>query len=189
MAEYRLHCFAQSGNSYKVRLLLSRLGVVYRQVEVDILKGETRTPAFLAKNPDGHVPLLELEDGRRLAESNAILVYLAEGTDYLPDEPFRRAEVLRWMFFEQNNHEPNIAILRLWLVGKSQPQPCDPAFEFLYQSDFLSPEMVWERIRLSMHNHQTSLATYLGRRLPDAQRKWLDLWLEAYRNPGRGTRR
>lgn len=78
-------------------------------------------------------------------------------------------------------------ILRLWLVGKSQPQQCDPVFEFLYQSDFLSPEMVWERIRLSMHNHQTSLAAYLGRRLPDAERKWLDRWLETYRNPGRGT--
>ena len=111
-----LYSMQLSGNSYKVRLLLSRLGVAYRQVEVDILKGETRTPAFLAKNPDGHVPLLELEDGRRLAESNAILLYLAEGTPYLPADRFERAEVLRWMFFEQHSHEPAIAAARFWLA-------------------------------------------------------------------------
>jgi glutathione S-transferase len=110
-----LYSMQLSGNAYKVRLLLARLGIVYRLVEVDILKGETRTPAFLAKNPDGHVPLLELTDGRRLAESNAILVYLAEGTPYLPDDRFARAEVLRWMFFEQHSHEPAIAAARWWL--------------------------------------------------------------------------
>jgi glutathione S-transferase len=110
-----LYSMQLSGNSYKVRLLLARLGIAYRQVEVDILRGETRTPAFLAKNPDGHVPFLELQDGRRLAESNAILVFLAEGTDYLPADPFQRAEVLRWMFFEQHSHEPAIAAARFWL--------------------------------------------------------------------------
>ena len=112
---FNLYSMQLSGNSYKVRLLLARLGVVYRQIEVDILKGETRTPAFLAKNPDGHVPLLELEDGRRLGESNAILAYLAEGTDYLPGDAFQRAEVLRWMFFEQHSHEPALAAARFWL--------------------------------------------------------------------------
>jgi glutathione S-transferase len=110
-----LYSMQLSGNAYKVRLLLARLGVRYRLVEVDILKGETRTPAFLAKNPDGHVPLLELDDGRRLAESNAILIYLAEGTPYLPDDRFARAEVLRWMFFEQHSHEPALAAARWWL--------------------------------------------------------------------------
>jgi glutathione S-transferase len=110
-----LYSMQLSGNSYKVRLLLARLGLVYRQIEVDILKGETRTPAFLAKNPDGHVPLLELQDGRRLAESNAILAYLAEGTEYLPDDAFERAQVLRWMFFEQHSHEPALAAARFWL--------------------------------------------------------------------------
>ncbi len=112
---FTLYSMQLSGNSYKVRLLLSRLGIVYRQVEVDILRGETRTPSFLAKNPDGHVPLLELEDGRRLAESNAILAYLAEDTDYLPPDPFARAQVLRWMFFEQHSHEPALAAARFWL--------------------------------------------------------------------------
>jgi glutathione S-transferase len=110
-----LYSMQLSGNSYKVRLLLAHLGISYRLVEVDILKGETRTPAFLAKNPDGHVPLLELEGGRLLAESNAILVYLAEGTPFLPDDRFERAEVLRWMFFEQHSHEPALAAARWWL--------------------------------------------------------------------------
>jgi glutathione S-transferase len=112
---FTLYSMQLSGNSYKVRLLLARLGIVYRQIEVDMLKGETRTPSFLAKNPDGHIPLLELEDGRRLAESNAILAYLAEGTDYLPGDPFERALVLRWTFFEQHSHEPAIAAARFWL--------------------------------------------------------------------------
>jgi glutathione S-transferase len=111
-----LYSMQLSGNSYKVRLLLARLGISYRLVEVDILKGETRTPAFLARNPDGHVPLLELRDGRRLAESNAILVYLAEGTQFLPDDRFLRADVLRWMFFEQHSHEPALAAARWWLT-------------------------------------------------------------------------
>jgi glutathione S-transferase len=111
-----LYSMQLSGNSYKVRLLLARLGISYRLVEVDILKGETRTPAFLARNPDGHVPLLELQDGRRLAESNAILVYLAEGTPFLPDDRFLRADVLRWMFFEQHSHEPALAAARWWLT-------------------------------------------------------------------------
>ncbi|MCC6946515.1 MAG: glutathione S-transferase family protein [Bradyrhizobiaceae bacterium] len=110
-----LYSMQLSGNSYKVRLLLARLGIRYRQVEVDILRGETRTPAFLAKNPNGHIPLLELEDGRRLAESNAILAYLAEGTPFVPADPFQRAVALRWMFFEQNSHEPAIAAARFWL--------------------------------------------------------------------------
>jgi glutathione S-transferase len=110
-----LYSMQLSGNSYKVRLLLAHLGASYRLIEVDILKGETRTPAFLAKNPDGHVPLLELESGRLLAESNAILVYLAEGTPFLPEDRLDRAEVLRWMFFEQHSHEPALAAARWWL--------------------------------------------------------------------------
>lgn len=110
-----LYSMQLSGNSYKVRLLLARLGIPHRLVELDILKGETRTPDFLAKNPDGHVPLLELEGGELLAESNAILVYLAEGTRYLPSDRLARAETLRWMFFEQHSHEPAIAAARFWL--------------------------------------------------------------------------
>lgn len=104
-----------SGNSYKVRLLLAKLGRPFQLVDVDLFRGENRTPEFLMKNPEGRVPLLELPGGRFLAESNAILFYLADGTPLLPDEPLARADVLRWMFFEQHSHEPAIAAARFWL--------------------------------------------------------------------------
>ncbi|HMN52395.1 MAG TPA: glutathione S-transferase family protein [Xanthobacteraceae bacterium] len=112
---FTLYSMQTSGNSYKVRMLLSRLAQSYRLVEIDRFKGENRTPEYLAKNPEGRVPLLELDDGRRLAESNAILVYLAEGTPSLPADRFEYAETLRWMFFEQHSHEPAIAEARFWL--------------------------------------------------------------------------
>jgi glutathione S-transferase len=111
----RLYDFLPSGNGYKVRLVLHQLGIAFERVEVDILSGGTRQPDFLDKNPNGRIPLLELDDGRRLAESNAILFYLAEGTALLPDERFARAQVLQWMFFEQYSHEPNVATSRFWL--------------------------------------------------------------------------
>jgi glutathione S-transferase len=116
-----LYDYLPSGNGYKVRLLLSQLGIRFRLVETDILKGETRTPEFRAINPNGRIPVLELEDGRRLAESDAILFYLAEGTPFLPEERFARAEVLQWMFFEQYSHEPYIAVARFWThyLGKA----------------------------------------------------------------------
>ena len=101
-----------SGNCYKVKLALTQLGQAFDWVAVDIMKGESRTPEFLAKNPNGRVPLLELEDGVCLAESNAILWYLAEGTALAPDSRLGRAQALQWMFFEQYSHEPNIATSR-----------------------------------------------------------------------------
>jgi glutathione S-transferase len=110
----RLYDYPESGNAYKVRLLLSQLGIPFERVELDILRGETRTPAFLARNPNHRVPLLEWPDGRTLAESNAILCYLAEGTALLPADRFERAQVLQWMFFEQYSHEPYIAVVRFW---------------------------------------------------------------------------
>ena len=106
-----------SGNCYKVQLLLEQLGRAYRWVEIDSAAGETRTPEFLAKNPNGKVPLLELDDGRTLAESNAILCYLAEGSRLLPDDRWQRAQTLQWMFFEQYSHEPYIAVARFIAAG------------------------------------------------------------------------
>ncbi|GAB3505967.1 glutathione S-transferase family protein [Pseudoxanthomonas daejeonensis] len=103
---------AMSGNCYKLRLLLEQLGRDYRWVEVDSARGETRTAEFLAKNPNGKVPLVELEDGRVLVESNAILCWLAEGTGYLPSDAWQKAQALSWMFFEQYSHEPYIAVAR-----------------------------------------------------------------------------
>ena len=110
----RLYDTLESGNGYKVRLLLRQLGRPFERVELDILKGETRTPAYLAKNPNGRIPLLELEDGRCIAESNAIQWYLAEGTPFLPDGAFDRAFGLQWLFFEQYSHEPYVAVPRSW---------------------------------------------------------------------------
>jgi glutathione S-transferase len=101
-----------SGNCYKVQLLLEQLGQPYTWVEVDSVNGQTRTPEFLAKNANGRVPLLELDDGRRLPESNAILCYLADGSAFLPDDRWQRAQALQWLFFEQYSHEPFIAVAR-----------------------------------------------------------------------------
>ena len=112
----RLYDYLPSGNGYKVRLLLAQLGVPFELVEKDILQGETRTPEFLAKNPNGRIPVLEIEPGAFLPESNAILYYLAEGTPFLPDDRLARARVLQWMCFEQYSHEPNIATVRFWLT-------------------------------------------------------------------------
>lgn len=101
-----------SGNCYKVKLALTQLQRSFEWVPVDIMKGGSRTPEFLAKNANGRIPLLELDDGTYLAESNAILWYLAEGTPLVPADRIGRARVLQWMFFEQYSHEPNIATAR-----------------------------------------------------------------------------
>mgnify|MGYP006342875085 FL=1 len=101
-----------SGNCHKIRLLLEQLGRSYRWIEIDSANGETRTPEYLAKNPNGRVPMLELEDDRLLVESNAILCYLADGTQFLPADAWQRAQALSWMFFEQYSHEPYIAVAR-----------------------------------------------------------------------------
>jgi glutathione S-transferase len=107
-----LYGFSPSGNCHKVRLLLEQLGRPYRWIETDSSRGATRTPEFLALNPNGKVPLLVLDDGRTLAESNAMLCWLAEGTPYLPADAWQRAQALSWMFFEQYSHEPYVAVAR-----------------------------------------------------------------------------
>jgi len=113
---YTLYSMQRSGNSYKVRLALARLGIPYKLVVIDILKGESRTPEFLAKNPNGQVPLLEVAPGRHLAESNAILWYVAGGSTLAPEDRIARAEALQWMFFEQHSLEPNIGAAYFWLA-------------------------------------------------------------------------
>jgi glutathione S-transferase len=113
----KLYNVAYSGNSYKVRLLLAQLGIPCEIIEVDILKGESRTPEFLKINPNGRTPVLD-DNGFVLAESNAILAYLAKGTKFLPDDRQKFALVFQWMFFEQYSHEPFIATSRFWLQHK-----------------------------------------------------------------------
>jgi glutathione S-transferase len=125
----RLHDNATSGNAYKVRLLLTQLGRAFERIEYDTDRGATRTAEFLrTKNGNGRIPVLELEDGRCLPESNAILWYLAEGTRFIPNastdqERWQRAEVLQWMFFEQYSHEPNIATVRAWITHQVEMTP------------------------------------------------------------------
>lgn len=113
-SHYTLYSMQNSGNCYKPRLLLHLLGLPFRLVDTDSMAGETRTPGFLALNPNGKVPLLVLPDGRRLAESNAMLLHLAEGSDYLPADRYERALSYQWLFFEQYSHEPYVAVARFW---------------------------------------------------------------------------
>ncbi len=112
MKKFRLYGDSRSGNCYKIQLLCAELEIEYDWEEVDILSGDTRTEEFLQKNPNGRIPLLELPDGRHLAESNAILCYLAEGSAYLADDAWARAMIMQWLFFEQYSHEPYIATSR-----------------------------------------------------------------------------
>jgi glutathione S-transferase len=101
-----------SGNCYKVRLLLHQLGIPFERVEVDVMRPRNRMELLADKNPALRVPVLQLDDGRCLAESDAILWYLADGTPFVPEDAFERAQVLQWMFFEQYNHEPYVAVVR-----------------------------------------------------------------------------
>lgn len=121
-----LNDYLLSGNGYKVRLLLSMLGTPFEYVERDIMKGETRTPEYLQQvNPNGKIPALVLDDGRVLTESNAILTYLGEGTRFIPADAFARAEMMGWLFFEQYDHEPNVAVLISWHDFKGLPEHGD----------------------------------------------------------------
>jgi glutathione S-transferase len=112
----RLYDYLPSGNGYKVRLLLTQLGVPFERIELNITKGETRTPEFLRKFPNGRIPAVELDDGKLLFESNAIVLYLAEDTPFLPSDRFLRAQVFQWLFFEQYSHEPYIASVRYLVI-------------------------------------------------------------------------
>lgn len=119
LAVITVHGFSPSGNCHKLRLLLEQLGERYRWVEVDSSQGQTRTPQFLALNPNGKVPVVEFDDGRTLSESNAILYYLADGSEFLPADLWQRAQALSWMNFEQYSHEPSIAVAR-FIAGWTQ---------------------------------------------------------------------
>lgn len=112
---YTLYQMPASGNCYKIRLLMNQLDIAAELIDIDILKGESRTDGFLKMNPNGRTPVLALSNGSYLAESNAILYYLSEGSELLPDDKLQRALVLQWMFFEQYSHEPFIATSRYWI--------------------------------------------------------------------------
>ena len=118
----KLYQFHPSGNCYKVRLVLHQLGIPFEVEEVDLMTGATRTPEFKAKNANSRVPIVELEPGVFLAESNAIISYFAEGTSLVPADKLERARMLQWMFFEQYSHEPYVAVARAWISFFGIPQ-------------------------------------------------------------------
>jgi glutathione S-transferase len=117
-----LYNSAVSGNCYKVRLLLAQLGLAYETVDVSVVDRSNRKELLGELNPGLRVPTLVLDDGRPLGESNAILWYFGDGTPYVPEDPYERAQVLQWMFFEQYSHEPNIAVARFWLAYSGDPE-------------------------------------------------------------------
>jgi glutathione S-transferase len=124
MEGVRLYDYAASANCYKARLLLAQLGVPYERVPVDIFAGESTTSEYRAKNPAGRTPVLELDSGEAIAESNAILLFLGEGTPFVPEELVERARVWQWLFFEQNLFEPSVGTARFWrLTGRDTASP------------------------------------------------------------------
>ena len=121
LGKLKIYGDSRSGNCYKIQLLCAEMGTEYDWQEVDILAGDTRTPQFLAMNANGRIPLLVLSDGRYLPESNAILFYLADGSEFFAGDAYARAEILQWMFFEQYSHEPYIATSRFIIKYLGNP--------------------------------------------------------------------
>ena len=163
----RLYDFLPSGNGYKVRLLLTQLGIPFERVEVNILKGESRTPEFLKKNSNGRIPVLQLESGDFLAESNAILFYFSEDTEFLPADKLLRARVLQWLFFEQYSHEPNIATPRFWITELGKADEYREAIEQKRQAGYAALGV--------MEQHLTQQKFFVGDRYSIA-----DIGLFAY---------
>ncbi len=122
----KLYSQIDSGNCYKPRLLMAKLALPFEHISISSTDGSTRKPEFLAKNPNGKVPLLEFDDGRLLAESNAILLHLAEGSRFIPEDAYDRALMYQWLFFEQYTHEPNIAVRRALLVYPERAKDATP---------------------------------------------------------------
>lgn len=126
---FKVYGDAFSGNCYKVKLLLTQLDQPFTWVPIDIMQGESRTPEFLAKNANGKIPLLEYKPGHYLSESNAILCYLADGSEFWPSERLLRAQALQWLFFEQYSHEPYIATSRYIMRYLGRPSDMEGALE------------------------------------------------------------
>jgi glutathione S-transferase len=155
-----------SGNCYKVRLLLAHLGIAYERREVDVVDRSNRVELLGDLNPALRVPTFVLDDGRPLAESNAILFYFAEGTPYLPEDRYERVQVLQWLFFEQYSHEPNIAVVRFW-VRYSDAPPADAEVETRRRAGYAALD--------AMERHLSSRTFHVGERFTIA-----DISLYAY---------
>lgn len=165
MAEMTVYGDSGSGNCLKVKFVAERMGVPFRWIETSVVKAETRTPAFLKMNPAGQVPLIVLADGKLLAQSNAIMLYLAEGSDLIPADAFDRALMFQWLFWEQHSHETAIALRRYHKFCLKKPDAeIDPA---------LMPKC--ERALAIMNDHLTSRSYFVDERLSLA-----DIALVAY---------
>ena len=146
---YKVYGDYRSCNCYKVKLMLSLLGTPYQWVDVDILKGDTQTAEFLAKNPNGKIPVLELEDGTCLWESNAILNFLADGSEFLPSEPRLRTQVLQWQFFEQYSHEPYIAVARFIQLYLGLPEDRQEEYKKLHKGGYKALKVMERQLQLT----------------------------------------
>jgi glutathione S-transferase len=155
-----------SGNCYKVRLLLAHLGLEYERREVDVVDRSNRLDLLGDLNPALRVPTLVLDDGRPLAESNAILFHFAQGTPYLPEDRYELAQVLQWLFFEQYSHEPNIAVVRFWVAYSGAP-PAEPEVEAKRRAGYAALD--------AMERHLAGRAFHVGERYTIA-----DISLYAY---------
>lgn len=156
-----------SGNCYKIKLLLSLLDAQHEWVHINILQGDSRSPEFLAKNPNGKIPVLELPDGRCLSESNAILNFLAAGTSFLPEDTFELAKVQQWQFFEQYSHEPYIAVARYIARYLGLPESM--------KADYESKQAGGHRALAVMDSHLKQFPYFVGSSLTTA-----DIALYAY---------
>jgi glutathione S-transferase len=148
----RIYGDSRSGNCYKIQLLLSLLGKTCEWVDIDIMKGETRAPSFLEKSPNGKIPLLELDDGRVLSESNAIMHYIAFNTPLVPSSPYQSSKLLQWQFFEQYSHEPYIAVARYINVYLGLPAEKKAEYDAKQAGGYRA---------LAVMEHQLSLTPFL----------------------------
>lgn len=148
----RIYGDSRSGNCYKIQLLLSLLGKTCEWVDIDIMKGETRAPSFLEKSPNGKIPLLELDDGRVLSESNAIMHYIAFNTPFVPSTPYQSSKLLQWQFFEQYSHEPYIAVARYINVYLGLPAEKKAEYDAKQAGGYRA---------LAVMEHQLSLTPFL----------------------------
>jgi glutathione S-transferase len=144
--DYKLYDFALSGNCYKVRLLMAQLNLAYERVNVNLLKHETRLPEFLQKNPQGKVPILEIEPGLYLPESNAILLYLSEGTNLLPPEKLDRAQITQWLFFEQFSLGANLSRPRFWISIAHQAEQFASEIQYHQQLGYRALEVMEQHL-------------------------------------------
>ncbi|BAZ46481.1 glutathione S-transferase domain protein [Chondrocystis sp. NIES-4102] len=144
---YQLYDFLPSGNGYKVRLLLKLLNIPYKRIELNILERETRNLEFLQKNPNGKIPLLEISPNQYLAESNAILYYLSQGTDFFPCDRYAQAQVMQWLFFEQYSHEPFIATARYWISILKQGEKHQEQLQHKYRLGYAALNVMEQHLK------------------------------------------